>query len=126
MKTQITSHLDGKTHAADFAEVRRSNRLRLGWATVHTDDCTLRFPAILLQSATAAGYTVYTVSDWQAPQSTFGDLSDPVDWAVLCHTGSGKFVNPHLKDARPINVSALDLEMTAEQRAEFDHWKSAT
>lgn len=116
----ITSRGDRRTYQARFEEVRSAERLHLGWATVTATDCTLRFPAVVAMNETRQGYTVYTVSDWQAPESSFGDLSDPVDWAILVRTGTGHFVNPRLENASPINVSALALPMTDEQKREFN------
>jgi len=79
----------GETFAADFAPVRRIGASSLGWATVTTDDVTLRFPAIV----DAKYRRVLTVRDWQAPWGWL-DLSDPHDVITLGQTGAGQFLTP--------------------------------
>ena len=85
---QITVHdrTERVTFAAAFEAVRSDSGHSLGWATISTDEFTLRFPLIVHEQS---GH-VYPVNDWQAP---FGwvDLADPVSVERLATTGQGTF-----------------------------------
>lgn len=75
-------------HTAAFEPVRKVGMLTIGWATVEG----IRFPAII---DGRFADRVYTVSDWQAPSSSFAeDLADPVQVAEMMECGAGQFLTP--------------------------------
>lgn len=87
-KITIKDHADkGTIHTAEFEPVRKAGDKTLGWATVSTDDVTLRFPAIV----DAKYGRVITVSDWQAPWDNT-DLADPTVYGEMVKTGQGTFL----------------------------------
>jgi hypothetical protein len=106
---------DGQIYEATFQPVRKSRFSVLGWASFEADGTSFRFPVILKPIANRRGYTVYTPWDWQAPASTWGDLSDPEDWGTLTKTGAGRFINPRLRNAQPISLADLALPLAPEQ-----------
>ncbi len=125
---EITSFADGKrTYAATFEPVRKARLnktsplwMTLGWATMEAEGSTFRFPAIVTDAASKLGYTVYTTQDWQAPEGAIGDLSDPLDWALLRRTGTGQFSNPRLEYGNPISTVPLDLPLNEEEQERFE------
>ena len=80
----------GTRLVAEFEPVRTIRSLTIGWATVATDDVTVRFPAVVHGPTRE----MVTVRDWQAPDWRDCDLSDRRAVREMLKTGAGQFMRP--------------------------------